>query len=263
MAFMECSFFSESLGMCVTANVLLPQSTMGQIGLTGRGSPIDCPVLYLLHGMSDDHSIWERRTRIECYAAQYGIAVVMPNAHRSYYNNTAGGLNYWDYVSKELPAVMSSFFRFSTKPEDTFVAGLSMGGFGSLKLAFNCPEKFAAAGFFSSAIRPAHLLSCIPSREAEFKTIFGDMSKVENSINDIYCLAEKAAAEKTALPALYMACGTEDFLYAENQLFKSHLEKISIPFEYREEPGSHTWDFWDKHILEFLKWIDSKGLLKK
>ena len=263
MALMECSFFSESLGMCVTANVIVPQRTLGQIGLTGRGSAEGCPVLYLLHGMSDDHSIWERRTRIECYAAQYGIAVVMPNAHRSYYNNMPSGLRYWDYISNELPAIIGSIFKFSTKKEDTFVAGLSMGGFGAIKYALACPEKIAAAAFFSSAVRPAHLLSCIKDRQSEFEAIFGDLSKIPNSVNDLYFMAEKAKKENTPLPALFMACGTEDFLYNENCLFKKHLEDLEIPFEYREGPGTHEWGFWDARIKDFLEWTDQKGLLKK
>ncbi len=191
MALMECSFFSESLGMCSSAYVILPQTTMGQIGMTGAGSPDSCPVLYLLHGLSDDHSIWLRRTSIERYAAAYGIAVVMPNGHRSYYSDMSSGLKYFTYISEELPKIMGSFFKFSRKKEDTFVAGLSMGGFGAMKLALNCPDQFAAAGCFSSAIRPGHLLSIIPERQAEFACIFGDMNNIPGSCNDMYHLAEK------------------------------------------------------------------------
>ena len=114
--------------MTSSVNVVLPQNTSGQIGLKGVAADDGCPVLYLLHGMSDDHSTWIRRTSVERYATQYGLALVMPNAHRSYYTDMACGLKYWTYVSEELPRLMHTFFKISDRREDTFVAGLSMGG---------------------------------------------------------------------------------------------------------------------------------------
>ena len=195
MAFFECSIFSESLGMTSSVNVVLPQRTSGQIGLKGVAAGATCPVLYLLHGMSDDHSIWLRRTSVERYAAKYGIAVVMPNAHRSYYSDTAGGLRYWEYFSQELPEFINATFRFSRSPEDTFVAGLSMGGFGAMKLALNCPGRFAAAGGFSSAIGPCELVRHVPSLKKEFDNLFGSLENVPGSINDLYAVADKAVRE--------------------------------------------------------------------
>ena len=221
MAFFECKFFSESLGMCVSVNVVLPQPTLKQIGLQGVGCAEDAPVLYLLHGMSDDETIWIRRTSVERYAAQYGLALIMPNAYRSYYTDMVHGHNFWTYISEELPLVMQSFFRFSTRPEDTYVAGLSMGGYGALKLAFNHPEHFAAAASLSGAISPEHLASCMPDRKEEFINIFGDLSNVKGSINDLYEQSARCVKEKRKLPKLFQSCGTEDFLYQENLKFKA------------------------------------------
>ena len=253
MAFMESHFYSESLGMCVSANIILPQATRSQIGLKGLGSPDGCPVLYLLHGLSDDHSIWLRRTSVERYASEYGIAVVMPCAHRSYYSDTAGGLRYWEYISRELPEFINATFRFSRKPEDTYVAGLSMGGFGAMKLALNCPGKFAAAGGFSNAIGPCELAEHIPSLKKEFDNLFGSLGNVPGSINDLYAMADKAVRDKAVLPRLYLECGTEDFLWKENLRFKEHLERLNIPFTWKERPGQHGWDFWDVCIQNFLR----------
>lgn len=98
------------------------------------------PTLYLLHGLSDDDSIWLRRTSIERYVAQMGIAVVMPQVHRSFYTDMAAGGQYWTFISEELPALARSFFPLSAKREDNFVAGLSMGGYGALKLGLRKPE---------------------------------------------------------------------------------------------------------------------------
>ena len=255
MAFFECSLFSESLGMVSSVNVVLPQKTSGQIGLKGVAGEGGCPVLYLLHGMSDDHSIWLRRTSVERYATQYGLALVMPNAHRSYYTDMACGLKYWTYISEELPRLMHSFFKLSDKREDTFVAGLSMGGFGAFKLAFNCPQKFAAAASLSGALSPLQLLSRIPERAAEFRNIFGDAMAVAGSINDLYAQSELCAKNGVVLPKLFMTCGTSDFLYEENQTFRRHLEKLKIEFTYDEGPGTHEWGYWDQKIQQIIRWL--------
>ena len=124
MALIQCDFFSESLGFSTTMNVILPQPARERYR-----------VLYLLHGMSDDHTIWCRRTSIERYVDPLGLAVVMPAVHRGYYTDMAAGYRYWTFISEELPALARSFFPLSHKREDTFVAGLSMGGALALRLA--------------------------------------------------------------------------------------------------------------------------------
>ncbi len=264
MALMECAIFSESLGMCTTVNVILPQNTYRQIGLKGTGSPVDCPVLYLLHGLSDDQSIWLRRTCIERYATQFGIAVVMPNGYRSYYTDQAKtGIAYWKYISEELPELINGFFRFSRKREDTFVAGLSMGGYGAFKLALNHPERFAAAGCFSSVIAPWHFDRIAPNLAWELKATFGDDPDANTgSVNDLCHLAAAHIKNGTDMPAFYIACGTEDFLYSENIRYRDFLEKTGVKFTFHEEPGTHEWGFWDKQILAYLNFLKENNLLK-
>ena len=128
MAFLQCNFHSDALGMAASMNVILPQKSRTQIGMGGAEAAAEgAPVLYLLHGLSDDHTIWMRRTSIERYAATTGLVVVMPSVNRSFYNNTPDGMRFWDYISEELPALLPTFFHVSTRREDTFVAGLSMG----------------------------------------------------------------------------------------------------------------------------------------
>lgn len=262
MALMECSFFSESLGICTNAHVIVPQPTLSQIGLTGTGSPEGCPVLYLLHGLSDDHSIWLRRTCIERYATQFGIAVVMPNCHRSFYSDQQNGMRYWQYISEELPQLINGFFKFSQKREDTFIAGLSMGGYGAMKVALNKPERFAAAGCFSSVIRPWMFLRDNPTQRNEMEHIYGDLNAVSGTYNDPIFVSEEKMKAGVQMPGFYIAVGTEDFLYEENQIFRKHLEKIGMDFDYFEEPGTHEWGFWDRHILRYLHWLKEKNLLK-
>lgn len=127
MALIQCQFYSEVLGLSTSMNVILPQATRSQIGLEGKQGTGPHPTLYLLHGLSDDDSTWLRRTSIERYVASLGLAVVMPQVHRSFYTNMEQGAAYWSFISEELPALARSFFPLSDKREDNFVAGLSMG----------------------------------------------------------------------------------------------------------------------------------------
>ena len=255
MAFLECRFFSEALSVSVTVNVLLPQQTSTQIGLKGVAGSEPPPVLYLLHGLSDDESIWLRRTSIERYAAQYGLAVIMPDGARSYYADMACGGKYWTYISEELPRVMQSFFRISDKREDTYAAGLSMGGYGAMKLALHCPEKFAAAASLSGALDPLHLLELMPTRADEFGWMFGDLKQFRGSFNDIFAQAERCVREKRTLPELFLTCGTEDGLYCDTTAFRDHLQKLGIKHTYDECKGVHDWGLWDRKIQEVIRWL--------
>jgi S-formylglutathione hydrolase FrmB len=137
MALIHCNFFSEVLKLSTSMYVILPQRTQNQIGMQGTVKKDKHPTLYLLHGLSDDHTIWLRRTSIERYVANLGLAVVMPEVHRSFYTDMVNGYNYWTFISEELPEIARSFFPLSDKREDNFVAGLSMGGYGAFKLALS------------------------------------------------------------------------------------------------------------------------------
>ena len=255
MAFLECRFFSEALAQSVTVNVLLPQETAGQIGLKGNAGSGEPPVLYLLHGLSDDESIWMRRTSVERYAARYGLAVIMPCGGRSFYTDMSRGGRYWTYISEELPRVMQSFFRISGKREDTYAAGLSMGGYGAMKLALHCPDRFAAAASLSGALDPLHLVELAPTRKTEFEWIFGDLKQFPGSFNDLFAQAERRAGEKCRLPDLFLTCGTEDSLYSDTTTFRDHLRKLGIRHTYDECPGIHEWGLWDLKIEEVLRWM--------
>src|SRR5258706_12077495 len=139
MALVRCDFFSDVLGVSTSMTVLLPESTTGQIGMGGSGRTGDFPTLYLLHGLSDDDTTWVRRTSLERYVAELGIAVVMPHVQRSFYTDEVWGRPYWTFVAEELPRAARGFFRLSALPAETFVAGLSMGGYGAFKLALRHP----------------------------------------------------------------------------------------------------------------------------
>src|SRR5512134_2529005 len=179
----EVRFFSETLGLMSTMHVLLPQRTMAD---TQRKRTPKFRTLYLLHGHSDDHTAWQRWTSIERYAEEVNLAVVMPAVHLSFYNDMAHGGKYWQFISEEVPTLVRESFSLSSRREDNFVAGLSMGGYGAFKLALTYPERFAAAASLSGAldIREVVRAHNDPANKLwlqEMRNVFSDLSKVPGS----------------------------------------------------------------------------------
>lgn len=265
MALMHVEFFSEVLGMCMNMDVILPQKTHGQIGMEGGRGEGKYKTLYLLHGMSDNHTIWQRRTSIERYVSEMGIAVVMPAVQLSYYTNMKHGLRYWDFISRELPAICREFFpAMSERRQDTFAAGLSMGGYGAFKLALGAPDTFCAAAALSGVldIRSVYDRNTTEgnARAGLFTDIFGSAAELRNSENDLFYLAEQLKKSGRELPKLYFWCGTEDELYGGNLACKAHLEELGYDFVYEESPGDHLWSCWDLKIQAVLKWLEKSCL---
>jgi len=260
MALIHCNFFSEVLGLSTAMDVILPQATgQGQIGMASASGRRRHPTLYLLHGLSDDHTIWQRRTSIERYVAPMGLAVVMPAVGRSFYTDTAFGHRYWTFVSEELPALARSFFPLSDAREENFAAGLSMGGYGAFKLALRCPEKFAAAASLSGALDMARRPDgADPEFRQELQRVFGDLDAIAGSRNDLMHLAQEAARSKGPKPALYQWCGTGDFLYPDNLRFRDHARRLGLDLTYEEGPGTHEWAYWDRQIQRVLEWLPLK-----
>jgi S-formylglutathione hydrolase FrmB len=243
MAFIQCNFHAETLGVGASMNVLLPDPKPDQ--------PADrrYPVLYLLHGLSDDHTAWMRWTSVERYARNKDIAIVMPAVNRSFYSDMESGYPYWTFISEELPAKAKAYFPISHDREDTFAAGLSMGGYGAFKLALRRPDRFAAAASLSGALDVKQGCERWPK---DFGYIFGDAVADDD---DLFRLAEKMAASAGPKPKLYQACGTEDYLYEANQSFLRHARSLNLDLEYEEGPGSHEWGFWDAYIQKVLDWL--------
>jgi putative tributyrin esterase len=254
MAHLRCDFFSEALGLSTTMTVILPQRGSTQIGVAGADVEGLPPVLYLLHGLSDDDTTWLRRTSIERYVAPLGLAVVMPQVHRSYYTDEAYGGRYWTFLSEELPGLVSSFFRVSERREDTFVAGLSMGGHGALKWALHQPQRFAAAASLSGSLNQAgpRYQRRRPEDPRMMERIFGD-SVLAGGPNDLVSLVGRL--DPAAVPALGVWCGSEDLLLADNQTFVDAAARAGVPLHVRFSPGEHEWSYWDDRIQDVLAWL--------
>ena len=177
MAFITLNYFSEALGMQTEVYVVIPQkSNTGEIGIDSGKSADKYKCLYLLHGHSDDQTIWMRRTSIERYATEYGICVVMPCGGRSFYTDMKHGMKYYTFVAKELPAMICEMFNVSDKREDNFLAGNSMGGYGAMKIALTESDRFCAA----AALSPVTDLKFLQQEgwQELFYMIFGETDEI-------------------------------------------------------------------------------------
>lgn len=253
MARIRCDFFSETLGFGTSMTVLLPEAAAGQIGVSGSVRTGDFPTLFLLHGLSDDDTAWTRFTALDRYAADLGIAVVMPQVQRSFYTDEVWGRPYWTFVSEELPRVARHFFRLTADPAKTFVAGLSMGGYGAFKLALRHPDRFGAAASLSGVLDLAGRTPQphMPEDPRMWQRIFGDPPAIKGTADDLLHLLDGAGK----LPPLYVACGTEDYLYESNVRFRDACAERGIPLTVDFSAGDHNWEFWDARIRDVLAWL--------
>lgn len=255
---LQCHYHSPVLRRNTQINVILPTPEV-------EGVPLreNFKVLYLLHGLHGDAGSWVQRTSICRYAEEAGIAVVMPSVGNSFYQDMVHGERFFTYMTRELPEYIEKLFPVSKKKEDTFIAGLSMGGYGAYYIGLSCPEKFAAIGSFSGALdigfrtTPVKLPANAPM-PFYMEDCFGDITKVAGSDRDVFTLYERAAA-RGEVPRLYQSCGTADFLYGMNRLACRKLTEMGARITYRETEGiAHEWGFWDSEIQYFLKWIEEK-----
>jgi putative tributyrin esterase len=256
MALLDCHFFSQVLGLVCTMNVILPDPVTSGEGATPPPRSHKYPTLYLLHGMSDDHTTWQRRTSIERYVEPLDLAVVMPAVQRSFYTDMVAGGRYWTFISEEVPALARHYFPLSEVRDQNYVAGVSMGGYGAFKLALTYPERYAAAASLSGALDVIQLARAEEEAGAqELKSIFGAASALARGPNDLFYLAERVVEQRGPRPALYQWCGTEDFLYADNVRFHEHTQRSGLSVTYAEGPGGHEWSCWDEQIQHVLAWL--------
>lgn len=255
MALIETHFYSGTLGMQTTANVIIPIHS-------DKLTEDEFPVLYLLHGMSQNYSAWQRYSMVEQYAEEAGVAVVMPDAGMSWYTDMKYGFAYETFLTEELPAIISRFFpRLSRRREKTFVAGLSMGAYGALKFGMLHPDLFSFVGSFSPAPDIADHMNCpdYPAWEKNlYHDIFGSEEDYHQSKNDLFAQAPLRAhdAEQTAF---YICCGTEDRFLPQTRSIVRVMEQSAYHLTYRESPGNHDWHFWNRAIRDFISCLPLKG----
>jgi len=262
MALLHVKTYSKMLRTKTDIQVILPTPRTTETGGEGAFRYYDssnpCPVLYLLHGTFGDSGDWMRFSMIEAYAQEYNLAVVMPEAANSIYRDMPrGGPRYYSYLTEELPEMIRWMFPVSEKREETFVAGLSMGGNGAFKIGMSKQEMFGYVACLSGGFGEIfERVNADP--ESPWSMAFERGESIEGTADDLNWLSSQLIDKKIDYPKLYMCCGTEDFLYEENCKFRKHLDSIGFKYDYHEQPGIHDWIFWNDEIKRVLEWLPVK-----
>lgn len=223
-------------------------------------------VVYLLHGLTGHFDNWGDKTKLADFAANYKYLIVMPEGNNGWYSDSATVPNdkYESYIVKELIPEIDKNFRTIPDRNNRVVAGLSMGGYGSLKFGLKHPEMFSLVGSFSGALQAASFTDKLLGSGWKVLTdsvmsVYGAEDSQTRRENDIYKITRELSAEKIKnLPFLYFDCGTEDGLIGSNRDFASLLLEKKIQHEFRQLPGKHDWIFWNSQIQEFFELIDIK-----
>ncbi len=233
MALVNLEFFSISLKRTVTVNVIIPSDKVIDSKRVLFEKPFK--TLYLLHGYLGSNNDWLNNTRIKKWATDKNLVVVMPSGENKFYlDNFTTSEFFSKFIGEELVEFTRNLFPLSDKREDTFLAGLSMGGYGAIINGFKYYNTFGYIGALSSAlVLDDKFILKYKCEVADY-----DYDKVIRCCKDY--------------PNLYMAIGTEDFLLENNRKFVRFLDSQKIKYTYIEDKGKHDWDFWDKYIFEFL-----------
>ena len=257
MSVIRYTFFSQVLREQVNVSVILPsfegwrdrQGSAAYYGDYGRKK-----TLYVLHGGSDDCSLYIRRSRIEEYAMGYDLAVIMPEVKNSFYSNMIHGKNYFTYLSEELPKVMESVFPLTNDPQERYVIGNSMGSHGAIKWALNRPDFFAAAAGMSGA-GDLEELGFYDDRKERVLNSFGTVEQYRGSMNDFKFMLDKHLKEGTALPRLYFCCGKQDGFYSGARLFADYVKSKGLETAFEEADGNHNWEYWDRWLPIMIDYL--------
>lgn len=274
MAFATVTFFSDALSRTASFNIILP----GDKRLLDGGAKREAgpyKTLYLLHGIYGSCGDWQNYTRILALAGARDLCVVMPSGDNKFYcDSDISGDHYGEFVSRDLVDFTRRAFNLSKRREDTFIGGLSMGGFGAIVNGLKHPEIFGRVAAFSSALIKDRILKSSADKGSDFftrrqyETMFNlkDASDFEGSQNDYDTLAERAAAgalkSGAPLPAFYMACGGQDPLCAPNLAYRDRLEALGYEVAWESWEGAHNWVFWDRAIEKAIDWLPLGGAVE-
>lgn len=261
MALIQVSFMSKTLLRTVPLQVILPvdKFTMDDSD-TREEKPFK--TLYLLHGLFGSQVDWVSGTRIQRWAEEKNLAVVMPAGENAFYiDQPEMGTMHGQFIGEELVDITRRMFPLSRKREDTYIGGLSMGGFGALRNGLKYHDTFGAIISLSGALHILENPEKIQAGSIAYEeAYFGDLKEAAKSDKNPAVLIRqlKEAKEKdpsTAIPEIFMACGTEDGLLTANRVYHERLENSGMHVSYHESAGAHTWDFWDEWIKKALDWL--------
>ncbi|MBM6750415.1 acetylesterase [Mediterraneibacter glycyrrhizinilyticus] len=265
MALIQVNYLSECLMRTVPVNVILPVDKLTFPGMPKREEK-PYKTLYLLHGIFGNYTDWVSGTKIQRWAEEKDLAVVMPSGDNMFYVDQEDSHNFYgQFIGKELVDMTRKMFPLSRKREDTYIAGLSMGGYGALRNGLKYSETFGCIASLSGAMVVDHIAErtddvpfFIDSRSFA-RSIFGDLDKAEESDKNPKWLVKKLKEEGKNIPRIYLTCGLQDSLLEANREMRDFLKEQGADVTYAEGKGAHEWDFWNRSIKDVLEWLPLEG----
>lgn len=261
MALIQANFMSRSLLRTVPIQVILP---VDKFSLSENMQQEEKPfkTIYLLHGIFGNYTDWLANTRIQRWAEEKNLAVVMPSGDNAFYvDHSSSGNMYGEFIGKELVEITRKMFPLSRKREDTFIGGLSMGGYGAVRNGLKYYNTFSHIVTLSGAL---HVME---NPDSPAKGIipceyfyFGDLKESVESDKNPRVLIEQIKSRmkldcSIQFPKIFQACGTEDHLLTINRIYRDIFRESGIELTYHEDTGNHNWDFWDIWIQKALDWL--------
>lgn len=249
MAEISVKYFSNALNRKVRFEMYLPNDREDEGNRRLK-------TLFLLHGYTGDADNWVA----EELAQKYHFAVVTPSGENGFWlDGPATGHKFCTFVGEELVDYLRRTFGLAMNADETYVMGLSMGGFGALHTAFAFPEHFGKVAAMSSALIMHDIAHMKPGENNGvanydyYYGCFGDLETVESSESNPEVLVKRLKDNGRQIPEIFMSCGTEDFLLEQNRAFHRYLEETDIPHIYLESKGDHNMDFWKEYSAKFIE----------
>jgi putative tributyrin esterase len=223
-------FYSNAIGKHTSYNVIVPEVGEGPF-----------PVLFQLHGLTDDLDAWIQRSNIVLHAAEYPFIIVFPDGGTHFYSNwrSSGRLGkaaYEDLIINDITSHVKRHFHVTGGP--WAIGGLSMGGYGTIKLGLKHADRFASIWAHSSKL--------------DWRDTALDLSLLEDPADINLLVHAERVGQMDQPPVISFDCGVDDELIEENRWFHAELEKLGLAHTYKEHPGAHDWEYWDLHVREAL-----------
>lgn len=261
MALLQVNYFATSISKSTTFQLALPNDVFRSPDDKNPHYEREMKTLILLHGYCGYCNDWLISSPVCELANRYNVAIVMPSGDNSFYvNGPASTAKYEDFICVDLIKYLQKTFGLAMRPEDTFIGGLSMGGFGGLHSGLAHPEVFGKMFGLSSALIADAVCKLEPgtgnpvANYEYYAQTFGNPKELENSRNNPKFLVKDRVAKGERIQPVFMACGTEDFLIGPNREFRDFLIENGVDVTFKESTGVHDWKFWNEYIEPAIKW---------
>ena len=259
MAYIQINLMTESLLRTVNVNVIIP---VDKIAMPDKKDQKIIKVkkfktLYLLHGIFGSQVDWINGTNLQRWAEEKNLAVIMPAGENRFYVDQPITHDYYGrFIGEELVKVTRELFPLSDRKEDTFICGLSMGGYGALRNGLKYCDTFGHVAALSAGNLIDYSDGGINFMGDHFlEGVLGDLDEAKNSDKSIRWLVEKNAKEGKTDQRIYLACGESDQMLAHSEHMKELFDENGYDTTYETGPGAHEWDFWNRYIKHVIDWL--------